>query len=172
MNPNNPYASPQSRASQSPSADTSLKTLSATRCVVFSMLSGCVWAVLGYLLASQVMGVIIWGAVAASPFIGLAVGLLYRPVYHKSVGVRVGASLATLYLAVVLFGFAAGIYDACRPIPNRLLGEVVLQAIIGSLWGVTFTGFFVVLWPLSFFNHWLVGRLSGCVTISPSASTT
>jgi hypothetical protein len=31
---------------------------------------------------------------------------------------------------------------------------------IGSLWGVTFTGYFLVLWALSFFNHWVIGRLS------------
>ena len=131
------------------------------RCVAVSAISGCIWAVIAYFLASELMGTIIVGGLLASPLIGIGVGLIYRRAYHKSLLARVGMSLVTLYVAAALFGMAVGIFDATRPIPSRHLGAVVLQSVLAILWGVTFTGFFLFLWPLSFVNHWLIGRISG-----------
>ncbi|MDA7928665.1 hypothetical protein N9B54_01780 [Mariniblastus sp.] len=163
----NPYSSPETTTARMIDHD----RRSLHRCVVVSAISGFIWAVIAYFLASQWMGTIIVGGLLASPLIGIGVGLIYRPAYYKSLLARVGMSLVTLYFAAALFGMAAGINDAMRPIPNRLLGEVVLQSVMATLWGVTFTGFFLFLWPLSFANHWLVGRISGYSPHRESAST-
>lgn len=143
---------------------------SLRRYVVLSAISGCIWAVIAYFLGSQGMGSIIAGGLLASPLIGIGVSLIYRSAYCRSAVARVGMSLVTLYVATALFGMAAGLYDAMRPIPNRLLGEVVLQSVMATLWGVTFTGFFLFLWPLSFVNHWLIGRVS-CYSLHRRATT-
>ncbi len=50
-------------------------------------------------------------------------------------------ALGDLYLGAFLFLWAAGI-DPVR----------------GVLLGLTFTGYFLVLWPLSYLNHALVAR--------------
>ena len=153
----NPYSSPEATPSRMIDHD----RRSLYRCVVVSAISGCIWAAIVYFLASQWMGTVIVGGVLASPFIGVGVGLIHRPAYNKSPLARVGMALVTLYFAAALFGTAVGIYDAMWPIPNRLPDEVVRQSVMATLWGVTFTGFFLFLWPLSFANHWLVGRISG-----------
>lgn len=134
---------------------------SLQRFVLISAISGCIWAVIAYFLASKGMGSIIVGGLLASPLIGIVVGLTYRPAYSKSPWVRLCMSFVTLYFAAALFGMATGVYDAMRPMPTRFVSEIVLQSVIATLWGLTFTGLFLFLWPLSFFNHWLVGRISG-----------
>jgi hypothetical protein len=67
-------------------------------------------------------------------------------------------ALVGLYAAVTLFGLCCGLYDALRPIPNRIPHALVLQAILAAWWGVTFTGFVVFLWPLAAVTHRVVGR--------------
>lgn len=157
MTRKNPYSSPETTSAGMIDHD----RRSLHRCVVASAISGCIWAAIAYFLASQWMGAIIAGGLLASPLIGIGVGLISRPTYYKSPLARVGMSLVTLYFAAAIFGMAAGINDAMRPIPDRLPGEVVRQSVMAILWGLTSTGFFLFLWPLSFANHWLVGRISG-----------
>jgi hypothetical protein len=129
-----------------------------------SALSGCVWAILAYVLSDGAMGSLIWRGVIASPLIGLLIGLLYLPAYKFSKGWQVFTSLVTLYLAVALFGFAVGIYDAYgRSITNRIPSEVILESVLATLWGVTFLGYFLVLWPLSYLNHRLLARTQKAV---------
>jgi hypothetical protein len=105
------------------------------------------------------MGSIIWGGVIASPLIGLLMGMLYKPAYKLPKVGQVFVSLTTLYLAATLFGLAMGIYDAYwRAIPNRRTSGVVIQAVLAPIWGLTFLGYFMALWPLSYFNHKVLGR--------------
>jgi ribose/xylose/arabinose/galactoside ABC-type transport system permease subunit len=130
--------------------------------IVLSMISGPFWAAIPYYVLRRDPPPFLWGGIAASPFIGLAVGLIYHNVCKRRLASRILLSLATLYIAVVLFGFACGVCDALRPIPNRLSLAVIEQTINGFLWGLTMTGIVFVLWPLSFVNHALVcwfGRL-------------
>jgi hypothetical protein len=123
-----------------------------------SLLSGCVWAAIALILASGAFGELIVGGLIAAPFIGLLVGLLYRPAYRLPKAAQAFGALLTLYLAVALFGLAVGAFDALwRDIPDRTgTGEVILQAMLAALWGVTFSGYVLLLWPLSFFNHRLL----------------
>ena len=124
-----------------------------------SVLSGCIWAAIAYVLSFGAFGPNIVGGLLASPLIGLLIGILYRPAYKFPKVGQVFLSLASLYLAVGMFGLAAGFYDACwRAIPNRSISEVILQMMIAAVIGITFTGFVLLLWPLAFFNHRLLSR--------------
>jgi len=134
----------------------------STRYHVLSVVSGCVWGALGYYLSYRVWPNLIWAPVAASPLIGLGMGLLFQRCCSSSLRSRIFLSLVTLMLAVTLFGFAAGIYDAIRGLGHpRILSAVVIQAVMAAWWGVTFTGYFLILWPLSFFNHTLICKFGG-----------
>jgi hypothetical protein len=129
---------------------------------VLCVLSGYVWALLAWLLANKHMGMIVWGGMAVAPLIAIAAGYLYRPFYGARAWVRVLMALASLYMTTLLFGLAMGAYDALfRAAAHRDSGEVVVEAILASLWGVTFTGYVIFLWPLAYWNHALVGRASG-----------
>jgi hypothetical protein len=122
-----------------------------------SLLSGCAWAAVALLLASGPFGNMVIGGIVAAPFIGLLVGLLYRPAYRLPRAAQAFGALLTLYLAVALFGLAVGAYDAFwRDIPNRITSAVILQGMWAALWGVTFGGYILLLWPLAIFNHRLL----------------
>ena len=122
-----------------------------------SALSGCAWAVVAYVISAEAWGPLIWGGLAASPVIGLLVGVIYRPAYGLKGRGQALASLLSLYLAVTLFGLAVGIHDLLwRSHLPRLSAETVLQAVLAGLWGVTFTGYFLPLWLLAIYNHRLL----------------
>ena len=125
---------------------------------VFAALSGCAWAVIAYILSLGVFppGVVL-GGLLVSPLIGLFIGLIFRPAYRLPRFVQFALSLATLYVAVALFGFAVGLSDAARAIPNRRTIEVIFQAMIGCIMGVTM-GYVLILWPLAYLNHRLLAR--------------
>jgi hypothetical protein len=123
---------------------------------MLSMVSGCVWAALAYVLAHEALGEIIWGGVIASPLVGVAAGAIFQPACSYSGWKKLLLSLGTLYVAVGLFGLAAGIYDAFRFVPNSAFWAVVVQPILGCWWGITMTGMVAFLWPMSFLNHSLL----------------
>jgi hypothetical protein len=124
-----------------------------------AILSGCAWGVIAYALSSWAVNSNITGGMLASPFIGLAVGLLLRPAYKLGNKWRALLSLLALYFTAALFGLAVGLYDAFwRDIPNRITHAVILQSVLAYLWGLTFLFYFVLLWPLAFLNHRLLER--------------
>ncbi|MGH9786971.1 MAG: hypothetical protein ACRD88_22605 [Terriglobia bacterium] len=135
-----------------------------TRCDGFSLASGCVWGGIAYLLGSGALERLVWGGILVSPLIGLAIGRVaawLRP--SSRLGSKLGrafASLVGLYVAVSLFGLAVGVYDlATGDIEHRIASAVVIQAMLGVLWGVTFTGYVIILWPLAYLNHILLWRV-------------
>jgi hypothetical protein len=68
-------------------------------------------------------------------------------------------ALVTLYATAVLFGLVMGVVDAVTETnPNVIKSAVVIEWVLLTLYGVTFTGYIVLLWPLAFANHWLLGR--------------
>jgi len=130
-----------------------------TRYYWLSIASGCAWAIIAYVLSFGAFGSNIIGGLVAAPLIGLLVSIIYRPAYKLSKVWQVFLSLGTLYLAVAMFGLAAGFYDAFwRGIPNRGITEVIFQMVVAAIMGITITGFVVLLWPLAYFNHKLLGR--------------
>jgi hypothetical protein len=129
------------------------------RIVVLSALSGCVWALIASFLARSLPGIRV--ALLLSPLIGVVVGLAFRNVPRRGFVGRALVSLIGFYLAVVIFGLVIGIADAMTgpasgPGWRRDPFAVVLQGIIGTLWGVTFTGWILFLWPLAYLNFMLV----------------
>lgn len=130
------------------------------RVVMVSAISGCIWAGIAYLLASPWMGTPIVSGLLASPLIGIGVALLYRSANLKSPLSRMGMSLFTLYVAAALFATVVGTYLLAGPSHDHFQSDIVLDSVIWTLSGLTFKGIFLFLWPLSFFNHWLVEQLS------------
>ena len=128
------------------------------RYCLLAVVSGCVWALIAYTLSFGIFGEFVRAGLAASPLMGLVIGIVYLPAYKFPKWVQGLLSLMTLYFAAALFGIAIGIYDALRPIPNRASAEVILQMVITAVWGITITGYFLVLWPLAFLNHRLLSR--------------
>lgn len=128
--------------------------VSAKYCLA-SILSGVLWGILGSVIFKGISDV--WFAVAASPLIGLAAGLLFLPACRWSLTKRIFLSLATLFVGVTLFGLCAGIQEGLQHDPNVLLS--IAENILAIWWGLTF-GYFLFLWPLSFANHALVCRFA------------
>ncbi|TMQ52315.1 MAG: hypothetical protein E6K74_12485 [Candidatus Eisenbacteria bacterium] len=55
-----------------------------------------------------------------------------------------------------LIGILVGLVAArLRKLPAS---AVILQSAVGFLWGLTFMGYIVVLWPLSYLNCWLIWK--------------
>jgi prepilin signal peptidase PulO-like enzyme (type II secretory pathway) len=129
------------------------------RFVLFALIAGMIWGAIGLALSAQVLGAPVWAGVLAAPVIGLAVGLVFRGFRGRPPGMRVALALVSLYFGAGLFALSAGVADALRPIEHRNGSAVILQAVVGVWWGITFTGLLPLLWPLAYLTHSLLGRL-------------
>jgi len=124
-----------------------------------SLASGGVWGLIALGLGWSWLHQRVWGGVLLAPLIGLGVGLAARGFSRLPGWGRALHALVALYVAAALFGLGVGLWDLLvLDIPGRRPGAVVLQAIYGVLWGTTFTGYVVLLWPLSIANHALLAR--------------
>jgi hypothetical protein len=123
-----------------------------------SALSGCGWGLIAYFIGSAAFGHGIWGGIAAAPLIGVLMGHLPKWIEEKPRPVRVVASLLDLYLAAMCFAAATAAFDFTWGPRHVPFPAVLKQHVLVVLWGLTFTGYFLALWPLSFFNHRLVWR--------------
>ena len=65
---------------------------------------------------------------------------------------RLVVAAADLYLGAYLFLWVVGI-----------------DPVLGIVWGLTFNGAFLVLWPLAYANLWLVSRAWGTSRPAPRA---
>ena len=124
--------------------------------------SGLTWGGIAYLLLpghEWFPG--LWGGIVVSPFIGLLIGLVHRPTYAFPLILRAFLALFTLYAAVTVFGLVVGAVEAVTENnPNTIENAIndVTEWVLATLWGVTFAGYVLFLWPLAFANHWLLGR--------------
>jgi hypothetical protein len=123
-----------------------------------SALSGCGWGLVAYFIGHAAFGHGIWGGIIAAPLIGVLIGHVSQSIEAKSRRVQIVASLLDLYLAAMCFAVAASVFDFLWGPRQMPFPTVLMRDILGVLWGLTFTGYFLVLWPLSFFNHRLVWR--------------
>ena len=120
--------------------------------------SGLIWSGIAYLLMREWFPGL-WVGIAVSPLFGLLVGWAHRPTYRFPVVARVLVALGTLYAAAALFGLVIGVVEEIiETSPNHVKGASIIEWVLVTLWGVTFTGYFLFLWPLAFANHWLLGR--------------
>jgi hypothetical protein len=132
------------------------------RVVTLSIASGFGWSLIAFLLGDPAFGVVIWGGIAVAPFIAVAMG--FASSLFPSTGIRRAAfSLLALCIAAALFGLGVGTFDLLMG-PNSGPGwhrdpiAVVLQAVSATLWGLTFTGPGLVLWPLCYANLDLLSK--------------
>jgi hypothetical protein len=130
--------------------------------LILAAASGIAWGAIGHVLVAGSFPEAARGGLYASPLIGVIIGITFKRAGRLQLAGKVFVSLLSLYLAVSLFGLAVGVYDAFRGLPNRILSAVIIQAILAYLWGLTFFGWVIILWPLAFLNHsllwWAVNR--------------
>jgi hypothetical protein len=95
--------------------------------------------------------------VVASPVLGLVVGRAILGLRHASRSKRAAAAWLTLYGASTLFGMVLGVAALFSKAPAQNM-EVFIEPVLAILWGITFTGYFVVLWPLTYLTQaWVLG---------------
>jgi hypothetical protein len=110
------------------------------------------------LLVGDGLGDAILGGVLASPFIGWGVAVLTQARFHDAGGIgRSCWSLASLYAGGVAFGICCGCARLLA-LGSRSPLEVMLEPVLAVLWGMTVTGFFLFLGPLTYLTHWLLDR--------------
>ena len=113
--------------------------------------SGGVWGVIAYVVSHGLFGQAVWAGVVAAPVIGVLIGRISRPARDASQGTQLVVALADLYLSAILFSVcvALGLVVAGQ---RFQLAEIVMSV----LWGLTFTGYVLILWPAAFVNHRIV----------------
>lgn len=128
------------------------------RRVLYLLIAGALWGGLAWLLGAKAYGPIIWAGLIASPLIGVLVGRITQEAFERLSGVWRGlVVLASVYLGATLFGLVVGGYDwASRRGGIGRLPEVLLQDVMATWWGVTVTGFILMLWPLAYLTHALL----------------
>ena len=110
-----------------------------------------VWSLLAYWLARSLAGTrattsphlarLLSGGMLASPLIGVLIGSVSRGFSRLGRPARVLVALADLYFGAFLFLWATGI-----------------PLLVGLVLGLTLSGSFLVLWPLSYINHTLIAK--------------
>jgi hypothetical protein len=131
--------------------------------VLLSAVSGCAWAWIAVSLLDRVPSRPVWGGVLVSPVIGALAGMLSMQFRQRRVLGQALLALTSLYCAAALFGAAVGLADAlfgvnAGPGWHRTTGAVMIESVLAMLWGLTFTGYVMVLWPLAWANHVIVAR--------------
>lgn len=122
---------------------------------VLGLCAGALWGGLALLLAASVLGSAVWPGVLASPVIGATVARLTHPGFARSAGLwRALWSLASLYGGAMLFALVvAGGELLRRDATGAARLEVALQPVLAVLWGLTLSGFVLLLWPLAYLTH-------------------
>jgi hypothetical protein len=139
----------------------------SARTAKLSALSGCGWGLVAYSIGHAALGRSIWGGIIAAPLIGVVIGRLSRPIGARSRSYQIAAALFDLYLAATCFAVAMAVFDLVWGPRNVTFFAALTGSVLAVLWGVTFTGYFLVLWPLSVFNHRLVWHADAARCVVP-----
>jgi len=127
------------------------------RIIVLSAVSGVFWGVVAMVLGRPLER-LIWGGVVLAPLIGLGAGFASALFPSEGRIRKAMFSIVSLYTTAAIFGLGVGVYDLLTSQGSRIPSTVVIQAVMATLWGLTFTGYFIVLWPLSYMNHTMLSR--------------
>src|SRR5262249_30529938 len=129
--------------------------------LALSAVCGMGWAAIAVLLMlisgprSNTLSRMVWdvrGGIVIAPLIGIAVGSCWRVFARLTFAGRAAYAVSTLYLAAFLFLFAASAVNAAsHHSPSVLI--LVSNSFNAAIWGLTWTGFVVILGPISFLNH-------------------
>ncbi|HTF57054.1 MAG TPA: hypothetical protein VK661_07460 [Planctomycetota bacterium] len=125
--------------------------------LIGSFLSGGCWGGVAYLMGIRYPGTAIWAGVAASPVIGLIVGVLMNPTYRWSTWARVVASLLSVYVGATLFGLVVGAYRLFKVSAGGITYDPIFEDMASAWYGTTI--YFPALWALACLNHFLLGMV-------------
>jgi hypothetical protein len=131
-----------------------------------SGVSGLAWGLFGFWLFSDTnLKESAWVGLLVSPAIGLSIGALtVRSKPRSELGGFV-LGLVNLYLAVALFAAAIALghmaweWGEMPTLESRGRGWVLVEIVGNTLLGLTFTGWVLLLAPLSWANHRLIWHL-------------
>ena len=123
-----------------------------------SAASGLVWGLIACFIGHRPFGYRVWGGLIVAPLIGLLIGRMSRRLSTQPRIFQVLASLFQLYLAGSCFAVAMGLTALVVEERPAAPYATLLQHFLVVLWGLTFGGYVLVLWPLSYVNHRLVWR--------------
>jgi hypothetical protein len=135
-----------------------------TLAIVLSALSGVVWGIVGYWLVRDTnMAGGAAAGLAASPVIGLLVGVMALRTKPAGIVRRGLLALAHLYVAVGLFAVVVAAWQVTAgwdglQLPLRFSGRgsAFAGSVAAALAGFTASGWVLWLWPASVVNHMLI----------------
>jgi hypothetical protein len=141
--------------------------------VRLSAASGLMWGLIAWFIGYRVFGHRIWGGIVVAPLIGILIGRLSWPLHNKPRWVQIAGSLFYLYVAAACFAISMVLFSPVIGPRNVRLSAVLIEHVLAVLWGLTFGGYALVLWPLSYFNHRLVWQAdAGQIPAPPEVRTT
>ena len=139
--------------------------------LLWSFASSCIWIGVAISIAYAVSSIHTTpldaalnfaGGIVASPAIGALIGYIARRFNELTFGQRLLMALGDLYLATYLFLLATGLGQILAQLFKGravdLQRSLVVDPLIGALLGLTYTGFVLALFPLSYLNHVLIGK--------------
>lgn len=135
--------------------------------------SGLMWALIAWFIGYRAFGHQVWGGIVVAPLIGILIGRLSWPIHNKPRWVQIAASLFFLYVAAACFAIGMALFSPVVSPSNVRFSAALIELVLAVLWGLTFGGYALVLWPLSFFNHRLVWQAdAGQIPAPPEIRTT
>ncbi len=138
-----------------------------------SAVSGLGWAPIACFVGYRAFGYRIVGGIIMAPLIGILIGRLSSPLQNKPRWVQIAGSLFYLYVAATCFAIGMALFAPVLGPGNVRFSAALMEHVLAVLWGLTFGGYALVLWPLSFFNHRLVWQADeGQIPAPPEIRTT
>jgi hypothetical protein len=148
-----------------------VRSLSAT--VRLSAASGLMWALIAWFIGYRAFGHRTWGGIVIAPLIGILIGRMSWPMHNKPRWVQIAGSLFYFYVAAACFAIGMALLSPVLAPRNVRFSAALIEHVLAVLWGLTFGGYALVLWPLSFFIHRLVWQAdTGQIPAPPEVRTT
>jgi len=124
---------------------------------ILGLCAGAGWGALAYLLGAAAFGPAVWPGVLTSPLIGALVARLTHPGFSRAAGLgRAFWPLASLYGGGILFSMPVAIGELVRRVGSGASPvAIATEPLLAVLWGITFTGLILILWPLAYLTHWV-----------------
>src|SRR3954470_16348488 len=112
-----------------------------------SAASGLAWALIAWFIGYRAFGYRIWGGIVIAPLIGILIGRLSRPMHTKPRWVQIAGSLFYLYAAAMCFAIGMAVFSPTFGSRNERFSAALIGTVLAVLWGLTFGGYALVLWP-------------------------
>jgi hypothetical protein len=131
------------------------------------------WALIAWFIGYRAFGHRVWGGILIAPLIGILIGRLSWPMHNKPRWVQIAGSLFFLYVAAACFAIGMALFSPVVSPGTVTFSAPLIEMVLAVLWGLTFGGYALALWPLSFFNHRLLWQAdAGQIPAPPEIRTT